>query len=65
MRGASISADRRFGDVSDADYERVVAITSREMSSDYEMSRILRAVAAKSSLANDAMRRYISAPSSG
>src|SRR5215213_6852391 len=44
------------GKLSNAEYQRVVAIASRDISSDYEMSRILRAVAENTSLDNESMR---------
>jgi hypothetical protein len=48
--------------LTDAEYERIVAVAARDMSSDYEMSRVLRAVAEKSPLDNAGMRRsYIAA----
>src|ERR1043166_1245289 len=43
--------------LSDADYQRVVALASHDITSDYEMSRILRSVAEHSPLDNDAMRK--------
>jgi hypothetical protein len=44
------------GKLTAGEYQRVVAIASRDISSDYEMSRILRTVAEQTSLNNDAMR---------
>jgi hypothetical protein len=47
--------------LTDAEYQRVVDVASRLMSSDYEMSRLLRSVAEHTSLDNEAMRNsYIS-----
>lgn len=43
--------------LSDADYQHVVAVASRDFTSDYEMSRLLRDVAERSPLDNDAMRK--------
>jgi len=43
--------------LSDADYQRVVVVTARDIHSDYETSRILRSIADRASFANSAMRQ--------
>ena len=49
--------------LADSDYQRIATVVSREMSSDYERSRVLQAVFAKPGISHDAAREAVRAAS--